>query len=183
MKLELNTNLIPIFTGTYNTIWGEDETYEVDNFDLYLKSILNAYEDNKVRINELPPNWLQIIKFTDTHSPREYNFKTDELDFKVKLNKLSMLKALKPLQNDSKFADYLRDNFTSRDGFWSFTPNSFEELSNELKTEGEEFEQSIGALVNYLCDKYIMQGIEIEMYENWYGKQIDGVKFMEVQND
>ena len=185
MKIELNTNLIPIFNGTYGGIfdfmeWIDSEcdlyTDEPDYTEMlkridnikhedYMKAIFECYNDNIDYINsEL--QYIKILKFTDTYSPREYNFSTDTLDFIANVDVKGILKYLKDNQNNEKLKEYLYDKFTSRDGFTSFTPNNIEDITHEIKTKGKEYEQAISAILNYI-NANVLLGIEIYVYDEF----------------
>jgi hypothetical protein len=192
MKIQLNTNLIPIFSGTYESVWdivdcddNGNELYTVYDHNELMKGICKAYQDNADYIvSELNIPWIKKIKFTASYSPREYNFSTDTLDFDITVSKKDLYKALEELKGSLDFEKYLRDNFTSYDGFMSFTPNSYQDLYNEILTQGREFEQSIGAIIRYLVDseKFIGGGdyyntIESSIHESWNGNGYGGTSY------
>ena len=185
MKLLVNTNLIPIFKGTYNTFWeiceyeDDGEEIEIDyDFNDFMKSIVETYKDNEENILEaLGVDFIRSVKISETYfTPREYNFKTDQLDFVLDINKSGLLRALKKLENNKDFEQYLKDNFSSYDGFWSFTPNNYKELYKEITTEGDEYCQSISALIWYLA-KDSKKDIELEIYEEWSGNGYGGLDY------
>ena len=182
MIINLNTNLIPIFSGTYNTIWDDvdNELYEIVDSKKYLESIKDAYDGNIEAINETLPDWIKITAFTDTFSPKEYNFSTDTLDFNADLDKEAMLKHLETLESNTEFTDHLRERYTSCDGFMSFTPNNYNDLKEALETESNEFDQSVGALASYLQKPSNNEWtIEMGVWEYWHGNCIGGVKWLD----
>ena len=91
------------------------------------------------------------IKVIGIHSPKYYNFETDRLDFdlvtddKFTDNIIDVINLLEPneLADLSKF---LKDNYTSYDGFTSFTDNNVTDLIESIKA-GEERE--IGAFLTW----------------------------------
>jgi hypothetical protein len=186
MNIKLNTNLVPMFTGTYESIW-ELMDYDDDGNELELdynhkdlmNGIVDQYNSNSdYIIRELNIPWIKSIKFTGHWSPREYNFNTDQLDFTLSIDKEGMIKSLKSLKNDSKFESWLRDNFTSYDGFWSSTPNNYTDLYNELVSEvGSEYDQSLGALITYLAGKKSLEDIEYMVHDDWQGNGYGGLNY------
>ena len=65
--------------------------------------------------------------YTSTYHPQYYNFKTDAANFDFNYSdelKDWMLNYAK--ENKVAFDKFLHDNYTSRDGFISFTPNNFD---------------------------------------------------------
>lgn len=193
MKVQLNTNLIPLFTGTYESPYWEVREYDdggeevgVDyDFKEFMASIVREYQGHEEYIlSELGVSFIKSIKFTGTfYSPAYYNFSTDTLDFELSINKTSMLQALATLESDPEFSKYLHDNYTSYDGFMSFTPNNYQDLAHEIKTGGQEFDQSLGALITYLA---IQSGnidadggcsIEAMIAEDWQGNGYNGLEY------
>ena len=156
IKIELNTNLIPIFSGTYESIWEVRETDDNGNelpvdykHEELMQSIVSEYQDHaKWIVKELNIPWIKSIEFTGGFgSPREYNFSTDVLDFTININVAGMLRDLVKLGTSEEFKKYLKDHFSSRDGFMSFTPDNYQELFAEIHGELKYFDQSIGALI------------------------------------
>lgn len=190
MKVQLNTNLVPLFSGTYESIWdvtaqddnGDELEVEYKHEDL-MKSIAETYQAKQGYIlSELNSPFITNIKFLGTFAnPREYNFKTDVLDFEVNINKAKMLETLRILENSIEFEAYLKENFTSYDGFMSFTPDNYTELMEQVESEGREFEQSIGALITYLAKSNIRAdggcSIEDMVHEDWQGNGYGGLDY------
>lgn len=176
MITEFNTSLLQdLFSGTYETIWEvtdtDDEGNELDcNYDFqeFMKSIAEAYQGYQEKmVKELGIPWLTGIKFTGgTFSPHEYNFSTDSLDMELEIDRDVMLESVRKLKG-AEFAQYLRDNYSSRDGFWSWTPDTYEEILKELETEGEYFQQSLGAVLNYIIPSKTLEDIELTVHETW----------------
>lgn len=182
-KIELNTNLARgIFGGIYGTFWDLDGfeeqdddgnlleygvDYEID-FREYMQSILSCYQGHtdmilNILVNGLGLTSIKGLKFVDTFSPKEYNFKNDQLDFEIKVDAgfhMQLIGACRNLKGTEEFEKYLHDHFTSRDGFWSFTPNNIVGIEIALDDETDEYEQSVGACLSYLLeDKELEQDI------------------------
>ncbi len=199
MKYTLNTNLIPLFNGTYNTQWEINETndegdeleIEYDQKEL-MASIARVYQKNEAYIlSELNCPFIRSIHFTGgTYSPREYNFKTDELDFTVDIDETKLREALEALRGDAEFAVYLREHFTSYDGFMSFTPNNYAELYEAITKHGDEHDQALGAVITYCAKENLYDGdiqpydggcsIEEMVHENWQGNGYGGLVYTTV---
>lgn len=169
--LKLSTNLINgIFSGTYGTIWDCNDSPDFYGF-YKMGDILQGYQDNKdVILQGLQKviNGIMGIEFPDSYSPKEYNFSNDTLDIDLKVSNKFLPGLVDKLKNDEDFHQYLKDHFTSCDGFMSFTPNNIKDWINEIENESSEFEQSIGAGLSYLLhpsDFDLYDSIEYEMYE------------------
>ena len=131
----------PLFHGFYNTIWEPDteqeecellhgQTLEFDNKD-YQNSIGEGYCD---AVKEQLEEYITEIKFLSIESPREYNFTNDKIVCEVKLSKTN-LDSLGQLIYDNKreFEEYLKENYTSYDGFISFISSDFEDWEEDTK--------------------------------------------------
>lgn len=189
--IKLHTRLFPIFTGTYENIWEitdiDDDNNELEieyDFKDFLKGIANAYQDEQKGLmwhfaNTAP--FVKDIRFTGTfESPREYNFSTDTLDFELDIDEVELHKKIRQLVDDQKFREFLHENYSSRDGFISFTPNNYLDLANEILDNGERFDQSIGALLQYLFGEEKMREIEMEVYESWQGNGYGGTDYKSI---
>ena len=186
MKTILNTNLVPMFSGTYESIWdiveyNEEGTEEVmvdyDQQD-FMASIASAYQDNELQIQkDLNCTFLRGLHFTGkTYSPREYNFSTDELDFEVKLSITELLQVVKNLEANEEFKTFLHDHYTSYDGFMSLTPNNYRDFKEAIVNRGNDFDQALGSLIRYLAGKNL-QDIEETVYEDWQGNGYGGLDY------
>lgn len=181
-KIELNTDLVRgLFSGTYNTAWevheyadnGDEQYIEYDN-KAFMQTIAQAYHGHEQAIIEaLNIPFIKNIHFTGSfYSPREYNFATDSLDFTLTINRKAMLAVVEELATDEAFNAHLQEQYTSYDGFMSFTPNNYKELKQALVTRNNRYEQAIGALIQYLAwdilntDEWYAS-IEGAIHEDW----------------
>jgi hypothetical protein len=195
MKIELNTSMIPLFSGTYGTFWDDFLDENQDNQGLHpraeyehkdlMESIASEYHNHETEIvRDMNIDWIKSIKFMGSwYSPREYNFKTDSLDFELEIDQPAMMQALAKLADNQEFKKYLTDNFSSRDGFWSFTPNNYEDLKEAIVSEGDRYDQAVSALITYLAeglDGDFYQTIEGMIYEHFTSNGYGGLdyKFM-----
>lgn len=65
-------------------------------------------------------------------SPREYNFTTDNTDLDIEFNSVKLLQYIK--SNLDEFEQYLKDNFTSVSGFWSYVENNYRDFLKQLRS-------------------------------------------------
>ncbi len=184
MIVELNTNMVPLFAGTYETVWeptecnddGEELMLAYEMKDL-MQSIVNVYQEHaEYIVKEWSVPWIKSIHFTGSFSPREYNFRTDELDFTLEINKEAFDWIVRELKNSEGFEKFLNDNYTSYDGFMSFTPNTYSELVLEIQQHGNEYDQAIAAVVTFFThDK--RADIEADIHESWAGNGYGGLEY------
>ena len=200
---KLNSSLIPIFSGTYETIWQVTEYEDEDGNAVYaeydhsglMKSIVGIYHDEQETITDnikVEVNFIDKIEFTQNFSsPREYNFRTDVIDFNLTIDMVKLNNQLDKLETDNKFHKFLKDNYTSYDGFMSFTPNNFSDIKSEIINDGGESDQSISAAITYLlsqddvnCFEYNnkLTQIEMDMYEIWSCNGYNGLEYTLVKD-
>lgn len=80
----------------------------------YLKQYVSDYQD----FIESEYNLNINIDDISLYSPKEYNFKTDEIDCFI--SKSDENKLIKHFKKDNDFLEYLKDSCKSRDGFISY---------------------------------------------------------------
>lgn len=138
-----------VFQGLYESIIFNSDTFynmaygaEIpEGFELDFRP--NGYEEIRQialqswceRIKERTPDSLislDYIKPISLWSPSEYNFYTDCVRAEVKLD-YRKLKKYCFTTHKQEFDEYLHKNFTSYDGFWSFTPNNIKAYKEKVK--------------------------------------------------
>jgi len=125
---------LPLFKGFYGTIWDGDS--ELDSFCEY----------NEVNSDDVDVDWLgyrqkiaisitsevesqlielglvESVKFETIISPNYYNFVNDSIDVEIVPIVDSIVSYIH--SNYDAFNSYLKQRYTSRDGFISFYPNN-----------------------------------------------------------
>lgn len=164
----------PLFPGFYNSHIEFDEGNmewtlfnNPDEIDKELKEYIldnySAFTDYTMYQDDISKIWFDTImqkiketkdfglchlikkaEFKELDIPREFNFNTDRAFgvYTVDFNGL-----LKVFINHDNTAKYLKDNFTSYDGFWSHTPNN---VSCWTEWAYKNAELSIGVMVEFL---------------------------------
>ena len=133
--IDSGTNLVGfVYQGTYETPLGENiscipyskrDAYQDDVAKMYLDDILAP------AIEDMLPSDIDdyfTLTYVDTYHPRFYNFETDSIEFTFSFGdevKDFMEKYAK--ENKEIWNRYLCEHFTSRDGFYSYVPNNYEE--------------------------------------------------------
>jgi hypothetical protein len=184
MKAKLNTDLFPIINvGMYESDLSPEnvlstdcinddkeqgyilynEEYFWDNFDndLYTKEVQReaaAILDGKHKINDFEIT----IKCGDIYSPKYYNFTTDNVDMEVTYNKAEVLKLAK--KETELFNSFLKENYSSCDGFTSFGENNFNDW---LKKYKNDCEIAVGAILTYLCGDYF-ENSNADLLDSFY---------------
>jgi hypothetical protein len=167
MLVTLNTGLIDGMSMDTYTEFSPDEMYIDDydddddiwdtfSMDKYTGLMVDAFKQEYLneRIELMNSDYsIEIVSVADKiDSPREYNFATDTLDFNIEIDIDKCIEIAKDDMTD--FNSFLKDNYTSYDGFWSYTANSYAEWVEKFR-KGRI--QEVAAFLNYFGDVEYMQ--------------------------
>jgi len=160
---------LPIFPGFYETMFEPYEDNEIDHFnDLRIENKLTPvtydqfkfdYEEYEnsigkqccVFIENQLSSYISEIKFQSICSPREYNFANDSINCEVLLSDENILSIKNFIESHSKeFETYIKDNYSSYDGFFSHYSNNPNEWINELD-KALEHKHQLGSILNFIC--------------------------------
>lgn len=146
---------LPVFTGFYDTIFSSDSELENllyegevtediwDEFDYsnFQKDIIE--QCCGVIENECP--FLEKVELEEVVSPREYNFRNDSANVEMLVD----IKKIKEWIKTHKevFKEYLKDTYTSYDGFSSSYPNDYEGWKEETKNFTELDGHYLGSIL------------------------------------
>ena len=163
----------PIFPGFYSTFFECDsEESEIEHIN-ELREEKNFpaidgdkcdfdYQDYSIQVSKKCVNYLEeqlqdilaeriSLKYDGIHSPREYNFYNDSINITVKLQKNTIAEIKKYLiDNESNFASYLHDHYTSYDGFFSSHSNEYFVWINEYLPQIEDNAHYLGAILDFI---------------------------------
>lgn len=188
MKIE---TFCPLFPGFYNTIFEPCEENEIYSHnqehgtDLSYDDFEWDYEDYQDRVasafvESFEREFKDImpgidIKFQKVVSPKEYNFRNDSINIEVNMNFADFMAVVN--ENKENIADYIRQNYTSRDGFISWHSNDVEDWCNPEYIQ-ENLEHRIGALMEALAHAHldtddIIYWAESEMWINYTVKETE----------
>lgn len=173
--VEISTSAIGnfVYHGTYNTYLGEnllavtrkDYGEATDAIGkLAVEVIFEAFND--ILPVDLEDSFSMTYK--RTYHPRYYNFETDNVifDFAYSDDLKSWLYNY-VVENNENFKRFLAANYTSRDGFISFTPNNWDEW---LEDWNEDEWKCVSALLNFFIEDSISES-ETESYEYDFNEQ------------
>ncbi len=168
MKANLNTNLFPIINvGMYYSPISPESVFDDycinEDFEENA-SPYNAdqfwgnfdFDKYKAKIKEIAADFLSYqiddengneikIEAGELYSPKYYNFDTDNIELIVEFDKFKLLEYIKT--DIDNFNVFLKDNYTSYDGFHSFTANNVALWYDDYKNDENT---AIGALLTYL---------------------------------
>jgi hypothetical protein len=194
-QMKIKTYL-PIFSGFYGTNW-EFNLDDVDNFIQYErkeKGLFSDYKANDVKIDygqyetdiiknickilpDFMSDFINSIELEKIVSPKAYNFSNDSANVIIDINE----KAIKDfmINNIMAFKTFLKQKYTSHDGFishysnnsdiWQDETNNFTDFSTNGHYLGSvlDFIANMLKIDNYLLYENIMEKINyIDYVEN-----------------
>lgn len=161
---------LPVFTGFYNTIFESDDSsvihsynqengtnFEYDDFhwdysDYYNQTAKNCCKAIEKLLKE--KNIVQSIEFQKVVSPKYYNFSNDSINIEVKINIDILIFFIE--SNKKAFDTYIKDNYSSCDGFTSFHSNDGDMwLKSLMNDDLDKPEHKFGAILDFVCKTLI----------------------------
>jgi hypothetical protein len=177
MTIKLNTNLFPIISvAMYGTYLDPDSMFdsymiESDKEEGYIHFDLDyfwsnfQYDKYRLAIQDRAHSFINgkhsennvwvLIKAGEIYSPKYYNFSNDEIDLDVTFSKSKVLNEVN--KNITKFNEFLKERYSSCDGFNSFTANNYIEW---LEDYNEDKDTAVGAVLTYLFQETIEENRE-----------------------
>ena len=169
----------PVFSGFYETEFAFEPSYDIkeifDEKDLPSSLMNHVYcslddkiikEDYKEYYHDVAMKVCEFledeisklmemtvkVKFEEIHSPREYNFANDSIHIDIETNEKEFMNRIHTFLklNEKEFCEYIKENYTSCDGFISYYDND-----GKVWMEQEEFSaHEIGSILNFLLNHY-----------------------------
>ena len=185
-QLEIN---FPLFEGFYNSYLDLSENIEVGEGEEFCmdeeqfdeidwdktnenvsKFYLNYFKD------ELSDFFKSIgvlsLEFIKVDSPKYYNYSTDKLVCNIEIDKDVFVHELRKYDFDN-WEQFLKNNFTSYDGFISFYPNDPNEWTELIAEKFEDDNIIIETLLKFYLEQNeefykIKENLFIEIFENTF---------------
>lgn len=127
----------------------KNEEYDIEDWDGFTTAVSNGAVEI---IDELLGNdeVLSNLKFVSLSSPKYYNFSTDRLNIDMDVN-VELLSKFCFETNKDSFDKYLKDTFTSYDGFISFVSNNIKDFKNGF--DWDDRDKCLQVMIEYylLC--------------------------------
>lgn len=181
---------LPVFNGFYNTLFENliDNAAEFaiddyneqnntnlvyDDFDFNFVSIQNeickdAVSKIEEKLNEIGINC--TIIYENLVSPKYYNFSNDSINIEINFKKFSQVIEILE-QNFDSFTQYIKDNYTSRDGFISSHSSYASDWMEDLREDAKNEAHKVGAVLDFILqeiEEYKDEDLYYELCENAY---------------
>ena len=181
--ITLMNNDLRIFQGLYeSTLYNSDTDYYLariladDNADgIDLKNTEVDYDFNEFKqvagkacVNSLEDELyshdvITNMDYAGMSSPRFYNYDTDRVLIDIDYNFIALVKYCKHTNRD-KFNQYLKDNYTSYDGYISFVENSVDSFFSK-----DWFDSHKNMAVQVMIEFYLTSEIDLDAHlQNMY---------------
>ena len=181
---------LPVFNGFYNTLFenlidnavdgaieyhneqnGTELNYDDFNFDfttIQYEICKDAVLKVEEKLNEI--GIICKIKFETLFSPREYNFSNDSINIEINFKKFSRVIEILE-QNFDSFSQYIKEYYTSRDGFISNHSSYASDWIEDLKENTENEAHKVGAVLDFILqeiEEYKGEDLYFDLCENYY---------------
>lgn len=187
MKTQIVETYLPIFPGFYNSyidsdneienfLYSENLEYDQIKFDFKAWQIDCSFYACKFIEKELKDFGVLSVEFQELISPKFYNYGTDSVNCKIEIDIQKISNYFH--DNLNQFEKYLKDNYTSRDGFISHYSNNANDWLRETNyfynlSENKHF---LGSILTFICQNEGIKSNDMCSYilENiWVGNFID----------
>ena len=180
---------LPIFTGFYGSFLDPYENYQIVSEIEYINELRqeknkkpidydnlkidydNLYNDLSSElcyiVNDLLEDFIHVIKYESLESPKYYNYSNDKIKILIKPNKNKILEYIS--KNFENWDKYLKNNFTSYDGFFSFYSNNPNSKDWNVKNIFKDIQ--LQSVLNFIAEnENILENelLENEIYINNY---------------
>lgn len=108
--------------------------------------IQDSFNDYGLRLKILPGTckW---------YHPREYNFRSDAIDFDVEVDTDWVSDTFAMLSQQEDFKSFLKKRFSSRSGFISFIPDNTADFEELTDPSNDDYWKLVSAIVTYYVDE------------------------------
>jgi len=187
MKTTTIKTYLPVFPGFYGTLFEPYEENEIYNINeerenkklppISFDDCIFDYEGYHQKVSKecvgvIENEVKSIIKgsfgitFENLYSPREYNFTNDSINVAMEFDNLFIKNLTAYLrENESKFEEYLKENYSSRDGFICLHSVLTGEWIGDLQTKDNSLlTHKLGAILDFVL---FNEGFEsYQLHEN-----------------
>lgn len=183
----MNNTYLPVFNGFYETIFQYDDDQQIEyinelrkekklsdieyeHLDINIKEYENDISKKLCEVLEKKlKKFVEKIVFENVYNPKEYNFKTDSINCII-YPKIDNIKEF-IYKHQKEFKEYLKANYTSRDGFISGYSDSFEGWKEETKdfTCYDANGHFLGSILSFICEVLEIDNLNLyyELVENF----------------
>ena len=181
---------LPVFNGFYNTLFENvidnavDDQIEYyneqnntslnyDDFNFNYNLIKNEISKDAVSKIEDKLNEIGIdcsIIYENLISPREYNFSNDSINIEINFKKFSRVIEILE-QNYDSFSKYIKEHYTSSEGFISIYSSYASDWIKDLIEDAENETHKVGAVLNFILQEiegYKDENLYFDLCENGY---------------
>ena len=170
MKMWLDTDLCSIIVP--DTYGSEFQYYAEDWGGLITCMTYKAEEYILQALKETEHFKDATIKMGEFHSPREYNFVTDWIDFEIEFSD-DILDKIRNIDDDDFFY-YISTTFASHSGFVSFMPTTKEEYIVAINSkDSTRFARALSEIILYEVQKEY----DLNMYGQEYLEEVSDYCF------
>ena len=152
----------------------EDEDITEDDLDIDFKAFKEAVSKSFCDVfytSNACPSFIDNVEFDELKSPMYYNYETDKVYANITFEE-GWRERVKDFmkENESWLVKKIYDDWSDRDGFWSFLPNDYDDWFNEFDETNVD-ERIISVILQYMMadyDKDIYDDLLADLFDKTY---------------
>lgn len=158
-----------------------NQYYEIDDFKGFMDDVA-SYAVDKLweQLTTYDLYIIKSMKYKGLQSPKYYNYDTDRLIIYIDVNLTKLKKFINHYSKD--FNEYLKQYFTSYDGFISYIPNNLKDFKTEYKTTSDKTKYINAMLEFYLLSSIHHNTSDFTNYETPYHYDLMEYAYNQVYN-
>ena len=149
--------------------------YEIKDFAGFCRKVAESAASFLDSDSSIDTDILSDLTLDHIDSPRFYNFSTDRLVLNVSVD-VQKLSEYALIQHLDAFESYLKENYTSCDGFISFVPNNAHEFKHWM-----EYEYHHDMAIDVLIEFYLLSTIDLDSYHRDLYEKAQELQFQFVE--
>jgi len=115
-------------------------------------------------LNEIVPGLVNSCQYQEIRRPREYNFTNDAVNVAFDINLTVLRKFI--YEHVNQLEDYLQKRYTSRDGFFSYYPNTIVDWEDETQNFLQLGGHYLGSLLQFIAETEHGNESDWKLYEH-----------------
>lgn len=154
---DVSTNVIPIidvghYWGVLSTFFDSDYVIYDDSIDDFWNQVVSESMDIiQESFNDYDIPAKVIPGSGSIYHPREYNFSDDELNFSISVNNAWVNQKFEEYKDSPEFQNYLKNNYSSYEGFISYFPSNIQEFINAFESDRDRW-KAVCQIITYQFD-------------------------------
>ena len=168
---EVSTDVIPIidvdgYGGILSSFFYDSDMVIPDDSidDFWNQVVVEAMEIIQDSFNELGIPAKVVSGSGGMYHPSQYNFSGDDLNFSISIENNWVNSHFEEYKDDPSFLGFIRERYSSRDGFISFFPSDAQDFIESFESDSDRW-KVVCEMITYQIDDSIYENNCLELYD------------------